>query len=140
MHEQTVIQSVATLAGLIALAVALRRLGVITAEHGSLFAGLVTKVTLPALIFLSLAQQRLTWDQASLALAMMLAEVVCLAVAWVAARLRRGPGIPVGRVHPHRQHDHTGTFPQPGGVGIGADIPLLTKCLCIANVILTRLL
>ena len=51
----------------------------------------MTDVTLPALIFLSLAKQRLTWDQASLALGMMMTEVVCMAVAWVAARLLRLP-------------------------------------------------
>ncbi len=84
--ERTVIQSIAVMIGLILLVILLRRLKVVCTDDGPLFARLVTDVTLPALIFLSLAQQALKWDQVALALAMMAAEVVCIATAWGVAQ------------------------------------------------------
>jgi malate permease and related proteins len=91
MYEQTIIESVAMLAALIALAVVLRRVGIVTAAHSVTFARLATSVTLPSLIFVSMAQQRLSWHQAELALSMISAEIVCLLVAWGAAQLLRLP-------------------------------------------------
>ncbi len=78
--------SVAVLVGVICLAVLLRKLGIIKADHGKLFAGLVTNVTLPALIFSSLARQPLQWSEGLLALIMLCGELLCLAIAWLLGR------------------------------------------------------
>ncbi|MCB2228366.1 MAG: AEC family transporter [Desulfarculaceae bacterium] len=81
--------SIAVLVGVIILAMLLRRWGVVAREQGKLFASLVTDVTLPALIFTSLARQSLSWGEAALAGSMVLAEMLCLALAWVLARAWR---------------------------------------------------
>jgi len=87
MHIQTrVFTSVLVLVGLIVLAMGLRRLGLVKEAHGPLFATLVTHVTLPALIFVSLARSILHWEYAVLALVMLAAEVASLALAWLAGR------------------------------------------------------
>ncbi|MDP8257582.1 MAG: hypothetical protein P9M14_17685 [Candidatus Alcyoniella australis] len=54
-HWQMV-QSVFVLLGIIGLAIGLRRIGMIKAEHGGLLTKLVLNVTLPALIFTSLVR------------------------------------------------------------------------------------
>ncbi|MGE4553531.1 MAG: AEC family transporter, partial [Desulfovibrionaceae bacterium] len=70
----------------------LRRLGLISAEHGPLLGRLVTQVTLPALIFSTLATTRLAWSESMLAGVMLLAEAACLGLAWLAARALRLDG------------------------------------------------
>lgn len=80
------VTSIAVLVGVILLAVLLRKLGLIKPSHGKLFAGLVTQVTLPALIFTSLAQHRFEWSEGMLALIMLAAEIFCLALAWALGR------------------------------------------------------
>lgn len=87
--QARVLGSIAVLVGVICLVVLLRRLGVVKAEQGSLFASLVTDVTLPALIFVSLARQPLPWREGLLALVMLGAEVICLALAWLLGRALR---------------------------------------------------
>jgi predicted permease len=87
--QARILASVAVLVGIICLAMLLRRWGVVKQEQGRLFASLVTDVTLPALIFTSLARQRLSWDEAVLAGGMLAAEMLCLALAWVLARAWR---------------------------------------------------
>lgn len=84
-----VLASIAVLLGLICLVVLLRRLGVVKAEQGKLFANLVMDVTLPALIFTSLARQPLEWREGLLALVMFGAEMLCLALAWLLGRILR---------------------------------------------------
>jgi predicted permease len=84
-----VLVSIAVLLGLVCLAMLLRRLGVVKAEQGKLFASLVMDVTLPALIFTSLARQPLQWREGLLALVMFSAEVLCLALAWLLGRALR---------------------------------------------------
>ena len=87
MDIQTrVATSVGVLVGLILLAMGLRRLGLVQAAQGPLFSALVTQVTLPALIFVSLARSVLHWDFALLALMMLVAEIASLAVAWLGGR------------------------------------------------------
>lgn len=87
--QTRVLASIAILVGIICLAALLRRLGVVQREQGKLFASLVTDVTLPALVFASLARQRISWDEASLAGAMVAGELVCLVLAWFLARAWR---------------------------------------------------
>ena len=92
MDIQTkVISSFAVLVALICLAMMLRRLGLVKEEHGALFSKLVTHVTLPALIFVSLAKSILHWEYALLALIMLAAEIACLVLAWLVGRQMRLP-------------------------------------------------
>jgi predicted permease len=87
--QTRVIASIVVLVGLICLAMVLRRFGLIKEEQGPLFAGLVTHVTLPSLIFVSLAKSVLHWEYALLALIMLAAEIACLALAWLVGRRMR---------------------------------------------------
>ena len=87
-----VISTIVVLVGLIFLAVGLRWIGLIKEEHGPLFSTLVTHVTLPALIFVSLAKSVLHWEYAVLALLMLMAEIASLGLAWLGGRgLRLAP-------------------------------------------------
>ena len=56
-----VLASIAVILGLVCLVVLLRRLGVVKEDQGKFFASLVMDITLPALIFVSLARQSLHW-------------------------------------------------------------------------------
>ncbi len=87
--QSRVIASIVVLVGLICLATLLRRIGVVKEEHGALLSKLVTHVTLPALIFTSLAKSVLHLEYALLALIMLAAEIACLAVAWIVGRRMR---------------------------------------------------
>jgi predicted permease len=99
MDIQTrVISSIVVLVGLILLAMMLRRLGLVKEEQGPLFSALVTRVTLPALIFTSLAKSVLHWEFALLALLMLVAEVASLGLAWMAGRRLRLPPPQLGSV------------------------------------------
>ena len=85
MYEKIVI-SIATLLGVILVAVLLRNRGVIKEEQGKLFADLVTYVTLPALVFSSLSHATIYPEYALLAILMVAAELVSLALAWAVGR------------------------------------------------------
>lgn len=62
MHfEQNLIQAIVVIFGLILLAMGLRRLGLVQEDYAQIFARLVTEITLPALIFISIAKQRVVW-------------------------------------------------------------------------------
>jgi predicted permease len=90
MAEHTrIFVSIVALVGLILLAMGLRRLGVVKEEHGAIFAKLVTQVTLPALIFVSLVKSPVQGEYVKLALAMLAAEVACLFLARLAGRWMR---------------------------------------------------
>lgn len=84
-----IVISIVTLMCVILIAVLLRNRGVIKEEQGKLFADLVTHVTLPALVFSSLSHATLYPEYVFLALLMMVAELLSLALAWIAGmRLR----------------------------------------------------
>jgi malate permease and related proteins len=89
--EQNLIQTIVVLFGLMVFAMGLRALGLVKSEHSSLFAKLVTEVTLPALIFLSLAKKPVPWKELILPLTMMSVELICLGLAWTIATLLRLP-------------------------------------------------
>ncbi len=87
-----VVASITILVILICLVMVLRRIGLVKEEQGPLFSRLVTHVTLPSLIFVSLAKSILHWEYALLALVMLAAEISCLTLAWlVGRRMRLGP-------------------------------------------------
>ncbi|MCB2186255.1 MAG: AEC family transporter [Deltaproteobacteria bacterium] len=85
MNRQVII-SVVMLVGLICFAVFLRRQGVLKEDQGPIFGNLVTKVTLPALIFVTLVKTHVLFSETVLALVMVAAELVSLGLAWLAAR------------------------------------------------------
>lgn len=85
MNEKIVL-SIAILMGVILIAVLLRSRGLVKEEQGTLFANLVTRVTLPALVFSSLSHAILYPEYALLALLMVAAELVCVVLAWVVGR------------------------------------------------------
>ncbi len=90
MHfQQNLVQAIIVIIGLIVLAMGLRRVGLVQEEYAQIFAMLVTEVTLPALIFISIAKQRLVWQEITLPATMMAAELACLALAWLIASLLR---------------------------------------------------
>lgn len=84
--QPRIISAICVLLALILLAMGLRRIGLIKEEQGPLFSMLVTRVTLPALIFGSLARSVLHWELALLAVIMLAAEVISLAMAWLGGR------------------------------------------------------
>ena len=81
MFIQTV-SSIIVLVAVILIAVFLKHLKLIRGEHAPIFSKLVTSVTLPALIFHSLAHATLYWEYALLALVMLAAEILSLTLAW----------------------------------------------------------
>nr|WP_321258176.1 AEC family transporter [uncultured Pseudodesulfovibrio sp.] len=83
------IASIAILLGLICFAAFLRHKGFVREEHGGVFAKLVTHATLPALIFVSLARTSIMWNEAWLALIMLMAELLALGLGWIAAKALR---------------------------------------------------
>ena len=86
------VSSVIVLVAIILIAVFLKHLKLIKGEHAPVFSKLVTTVTLPALIFHSLAHATLYWEYAILALVMLAAEVLSLILAWcIGKRLRLAP-------------------------------------------------
>ncbi len=80
--DQSVIQSVGVLIGMIFLAMGLRRLGVIKEEQGGLFARLITQYTLPALIFGALSVSEFDLKKLLLAVVMIVSQGVCAFLAW----------------------------------------------------------
>jgi len=82
---ENLLQSIIVIVGLIGLVQYLRHIGLLRREHAGLFALLVTEVTLPALIFISLAGHPPLWREALLPAFMMSAEIICLALAWAVA-------------------------------------------------------
>lgn len=69
-YDQSVIQAVAILIGLIFLSMALREWGVIKESDGGLFSRMITQFTLPALIFAALSISEFDVDKLVLALIM----------------------------------------------------------------------
>lgn len=89
-------ESVVALLGVILFAAWLRNRGILKEEHGALFARLVTDLTLPAMIFVSLARTPVRWAELQLPPLMLLAEGLCLVLAWLVAKTSRLPRAQVG--------------------------------------------
>jgi predicted permease len=88
-HTLQVFQTVLAFATVVLLCVLLKKLAIIKAEHGPLFARLLTQVALPVVIFTQLATHPIAGRQLLLVLAMIVAGTICLAVAWVAGRIMK---------------------------------------------------
>ncbi len=81
--------AIATLLVLILLALLLKRWGFLEEAHGKVISRLVTNVTLPALVIVSLSRSRILWNELGLAMVMSGAGVVCLALGWLIAKVLR---------------------------------------------------
>jgi predicted permease len=81
MFTKTV-TSIIVLVAIICIAVFLKQLKLVKSEHAPVFSKLVMYVTLPALIFQSLAHATLHWEYILLALVMLAAEIISLILAW----------------------------------------------------------
>ncbi len=88
------VEGVMVMLSVILLAILLKRWGILLKEHSSLFSRLVIKVTLPALIFSSLAITSFQREFLMMALVMAAVEVATMLLAWFTARslkFGRGP-------------------------------------------------
>jgi malate permease and related proteins len=83
------VAAIAALLALILLALLLKRLGLLEEAHGKVISRLVTEVTLPAIVLVSLSRSRILWNELELALIMLGAGLTCLALGWLIARLLR---------------------------------------------------
>jgi len=91
IYTQT-LSSIVILTAVILMVVSLRRLGVLEAEQGKLFAELVTKLTLPATIFHALSHAVLEWKYIAIVLIMLGGELLLLLLArFIGGRLRLTP-------------------------------------------------
>jgi len=80
--DQSVVQSVSILIGMIFLAMGLRKWGIIREEQGELFSRLVTQYTLPALIFTALSTSHFDTHKLLLAMVMIISQLICALLAW----------------------------------------------------------
>jgi malate permease and related proteins len=80
-----ILSSMGSLLALFLLAMAFKRIGILSEDSGKLFSRLVTQVTLPALIFFSLVHSKVLWSEAELALVMLMVTLVCLLLGWLVA-------------------------------------------------------
>jgi malate permease and related proteins len=88
-HILQVSQTVLAFAAVVLLCVFLKYRGAIKAEHGPLFARLLTQVVLPVVIFSKLATHPIGPRQLLLVASMIVAVIVCLGVSWGAGRVLR---------------------------------------------------
>jgi malate permease and related proteins len=89
MFEQRAIESIAILIAVIFLGSLLRYLGVVKESHSKLLADLITKVTIPALIFSSLSSANISFDKIMLAGVMVVSQLLCAALAYFASRIMK---------------------------------------------------
>jgi malate permease and related proteins len=93
-----IVSSIVILVVLICFAMFLKKVGLFEEQEGKVFSRLITNVTLPALIFGSLARTELYWDDSLLPVVMIGATLVCLALGWVVGRALRLKGTQLGPV------------------------------------------
>ncbi len=84
--------AIATLLALILFALLLKCRGFLEEAHGRVISRVVTNVTLPAIVLVTLSRSRIQWNEFGLAAVMLGAGVVCLTLGWLIARWFRLPG------------------------------------------------
>jgi predicted permease len=85
----TLIEGVVVMLAVILLAVLLKKFEILKKENSQFLSKLVLKVTLPALIFSTLATTRFESNYMSLAIIMAILEIVCMLLAYFIARMLR---------------------------------------------------
>ena len=88
-HVLEVSQTVLAFAAVVLLCLFLKHRSIIKAEHGPLFARLLTQVVLPVVIFSKLATHPIAPRQLLLVVSMIVAVIICLGVSWGAGRVLR---------------------------------------------------
>lgn len=86
VHFWNLLQSIATMLGLIVIAFWLKKRDVIRSSHYQVLSKIVTDFALPALILLNLSQNRLTFAQTIPALIMLVATCLALFLGWVVGK------------------------------------------------------
>ena len=71
-----------------------KHIGLLKEEYGRMCSTLITRVTLPAVILLTLTHAEFKWDYGKMSFLLMTVSIVCLGVGWLIARIFRinGPG------------------------------------------------
>ena len=77
------VQAILVIVLLYAIALILKRRGILNEEHSLILARIVTSVCLPAIIFVSLSQQSIHWEQLTPAFVMLGLELTFIALAWI---------------------------------------------------------
>lgn len=88
---QHLVSAVIVIVILYALALVLRRRGVLTEDHSLVLARIVTDLFLPAIVFVTLAGKSIQLDQLEPALVMLALELSAIALAWGVSALFRFP-------------------------------------------------
>ena len=70
----------------------LKHIGLLKEEYGQMCSALVVKVTLPALIFVTLIHADFSWDYGGMGILLVGSSVVCLGLGWLIARAFRLDG------------------------------------------------
>lgn len=83
----SVFVSVITMLTIISLAIVLKMIGILKKEHSHLFSRIVIQVTLPAIIFSSLATTHFSGDFFLMSLMMASLEIVIIIMAWTIAKI-----------------------------------------------------
>ena len=66
-----------------------RHMGLLKEEYGRMCSTLITKVTLPALILITLTHADFRWNYGKMSLLLIAASFVCLGIGWLIARVFR---------------------------------------------------
>jgi malate permease and related proteins len=148
-HSLLVLQTVLAYALVILLCILLKKWHVVKEEDGPFLARLVTEVALPAVIFSALATHPITRSQWLLVLAILVAGLTSLGLAWLIGKLLKRPPTQVGALmlsssfgssaligYPLIQY----AFPHnPQALAdaillseVGVGIPLFTICVVVA--------
>ena len=93
-----IVTSIVVLLALISFAMVLRRIGLLDERDGAIFSKLITNVTLPAMIFVTMARVELHWAELELAGFMVIAILICLALGWVVGRLLKADAPAMGAI------------------------------------------
>lgn len=81
--------AIATLLALVLFGLLLKRCGFVDETHGRVISRLVTNVTLPAVVVVSLSRSRILWNELGLAFVMLVAGAVGLMLGWLIAKVFR---------------------------------------------------
>lgn len=83
---QHLFKAILVIVFLYALAIIMRDRGALKEEHSMILARIVTDLCLPAIIFVSLAKQSIQLSQLRPAMVMLIAELLCIALAWIVSK------------------------------------------------------
>lgn len=83
------VSSVGVLLMLIFGVIWLKRIGLLKDEYGQMCSVLVTKVTLPALIFVTLLHADFNWNYGKMTIVLLSSSIVCFCIGWLIARAFR---------------------------------------------------